>query len=650
MAINENIKELLTSADPTDRRIGCSEVEGVGGSEFIPDLVRLLADENIGVREAAVNTLVSTGLAEAAEAVAPLLDSDDPAIRNMVVEILTQLKDPALETVIHLTESRDDDISKFAVDILALWGNPDSLTALANMTSHPNANVRSGLADALGEIRGRRCFDILLLLLNDDEEWVRFSAVEALGKFGDEDIPVEPLLEVLDHDSMLVKIGTMEVISKVATPEHCTAILTRFRDLLKDGHCLPVSAVVDMLSKAASKEWGEGCRRLLLSFKDVFFEFFLTSLVEEDPEIRKEALMGLAYLGDERGVAAAIKYLEGLDNLEEDDEDQFVNSIVSMSGHGGMPDAVREKIKERTKYLKIYIRVAGELRSKSMVPVLAALIGKVGKEELRAVVEALENIKSSDSVELLKSLLKSDESHVRRISARSIGRLVGTEAVPLLFDALMREPYQDVMEEITQALSGIPSPDVIRGFVDLLGNEKIAIRVMAAKGLGSIGGEEVFLPLKGRVGDEDMGVRKAVYEAFSRLNGDEASEALVLGLKDPDEEVRLTVLRSLDVSGRSYGEGLGEILVDLLKDQNMWVRYMAVQLIGGLGYDRAEAVLLELITSDEPPVKAVVANTLEKVGTMKAVPVLQELLDYPDESVNEAVAEAIDSIKWMHSN
>jgi len=650
MSTNEDIKKLLSSDDPTDRRIGCGELEENWSVEFIPDLVHLLADDNIGVREAAVNALISSGTSQAAEAIAPLLDSDDPAIRNIVVEILTALKESALDVVIELTESRDDDIAKFAVDILALWGNPDTLTALSMLCSHPNSNVRSGLADALGAVGGRRSFDILLLLLNDDEEWVRFSAVDALGRFDGADIPVEPLLEVLDNDSMLVKTGTMEVISKVATPEHCTAILTRFRDLLRDKHCLPVSAVVDMLEKAASKEWGEGCRRLLWSFKDVFFEFFTTSLTEDDPEIRKCALKGLAYLGDERGIAGAIDYLEGLDNLSEDDEEPFVSAIVAMSSNGAMPDLVTAKIGEKTKYLKIYIMVAGALKAKSMVHVLAELIESVGKNELRAIVDTLEKIETSESVEVLKSLLKSDESHVRRVSARSLGRLVGTEAVPLLFDALKSEPYKDVMEEITIALSGIPSQDVVEGFVELLGSEKKLIRAMAVSGLGNIGGEEVFGHLKGCVKDEDLGVRKTVYGALASLNFDDAALALVAGLKDADAEVRLTVLKALDLNCKHYGDDFGDTLIGLLKDGNMWVRYMAVHHLGELEHGQAEEAMLNLIKVDEPPVKTAVAKALEKIGTMKAIPVLQELADYPDESVHEAVMGAIDSIQWMHSN
>ena len=650
MPTTEEIKKLLSSEDPTDRRIGCGELELDWSNDFIPDLVGMLADDNIGVREAVVNALIASNAPESAEAIAPLLESDEPVMRNMVVEIFTQLGDAAKDTVVRLTESRDDDISKFAVDILALWGDPDTLPALAHLCAHENSNVRAGLADALGAVGGSRSFDILLLLLNDEEEWVRFSAVEALGRFDGADIPVEPLLEVLDNDSMLVKTGTMEVICKVATPEHCTAILTRFRDLLRDKYRLPVSAVVDMLEKAASKEWGEGCRRLLWSFKDVFFDFFITSLTEEDSEIRKKALKGLAYLHDERGIAGAVEYLEGLDNIEEEDEQMFVDAIVSMADNGTMPEAVLSKMKEKTKYLKLYIRVAGVLGVKSMVPVFSEMVGAVGKEELRAIVEALEKIETSESVELLKSLLKSDESHVRRVSARSLGNLIGTEAVPLLFDALKSEPYKDVMEELTNALAGIPSQDVFDGFVELVGNEKSLLRSMAAMGLGEIGGEGVFEDLKTCAGDEDLGVRKTAYQALSRLNFDDALHALVVGLKDSHADVRLTVLKALDVSNKQYGDDFGQSLVGLLSDENMWVRYMATQHIGELGYEQAEDALLEIIKIDEPPVKAAVAKALEKVGTMKSIPILQELADYPDESVNEAVMEAIESIKWMHSN
>ncbi|OGQ60484.1 MAG: hypothetical protein A3J24_05085 [Deltaproteobacteria bacterium RIFCSPLOWO2_02_FULL_53_8] len=137
-------------------------------------------------------------------------------------------------------------------------------------------------------------------------------------------------------------------------------------------------------------------------------------------------------------------------------------------------------------------------------------------------------------------------------------------------------------------------------------------------------------------------MRKCVYNALARIGLPEAADAVIAGLKDKDDDVRLSVLKAL---GGWSGEKITQALMDTLGDANIWVRYNAVQLLGDMRVAEAEDAVIALLRSDEAPVRAAAAKALAAIGSQKAVAALMELRAHPDQNVKTAVTSALGILK-----
>jgi HEAT repeat protein len=90
-----------------------------------------------------------------------------------------------------------------------------------------------------------------------------------------------------------------------------------------------------------------------------------------------------------------------------------------------------------------------------------------------------------------------------------------------------------------------------------------------------------------------------------------------------------------------------EALLEVVKDDNLWVRYHAVNLLGDLADPSTEGVLLQLLEKDEPPVQAAAATALGKCCCVESIKVLEQFSDHPDPKVMEAVHESIETLKCL---
>lgn len=635
---NKTIKEMLGSADPYTRRDACVEIVDGKLPEFIPDLVRFLRDGDAGVKEAALNALTSIGGRHVAGAISPLLRETDAGLRNIGIEILQIIGSEALDTLSSLLRDSDDDVVKFAVDILANIKEERAVNMLCGLIGHPNPNVRASVAVCLGRIKASGAISVLFKALNDSEEWVRFSAIEGLGLMQDSKA-LEPLLEIIERDSGLIKEAAIEAVSKTASCADSAQILSKIEGLLRKGQIINAGAVVELLEKAMAPGSNFKPTR---EFKEVYFNFFSRAMEDSERAAQENALRGLGLLKLPEGITRALDYANSLKEIDEDVESLLVDTIVAIAGHGQVPGVLKDELKKGGKSLKIIVKALGQTRTEDAVPVLEELMGRVAKHELREVVSALEAIGSSHSIEVLYQSLKSTDGHTRKIAARALSALAGEEAAGRLFEALNREVYRDVMEEITDVLALIPSDEVRNGFCGLLSSGSEAMREMGARGLGVIGDEAALRFLEKSAKDPSPKVRKVAYNSMARLGIQDSVDVIIEGLKDSDDDVKLSVLKAL---GGWSGEKIKAALMDALNDRNIWVRYHAVLLLGDLGENDVEKTIIDVLLKDDAPVKAAAAKALGKVGSSAAVGVLEKFIDHHDTSVRVAVENAIGALR-----
>lgn len=626
----------FSAVDADLRRDACEAVSDLDERErFIPRLAELLADPDAGVKEAALNALVSIGGRPVADSVAPFLRSSDVSLRNIAIEALQQLGPVILPAISVLLTDPDDDVVKFAVDILAGTGDRRAVPMVKGLLGHANPNVRASVAVCLGRIKAPESVYALIEALSDAEEWVRFSAVEGIGHLQDK-AALPRLLDIIEKETGLLREAAIDAAANIAGPTDSAGILMRLKPAVVNGRVSNVASVVELMEKAFSPA---SAFTPSDAFRNVYFDYFCAAMRDCDRQAALDSLRGLGLLKLPEGLVKVFEFISSSKEITEDEETILVDVVISIALAGRtLPLILERELARGGKNFSIVVRAMGGMKSEEAVPILQGLMGSVAKHELRDVVSALESIGSLGSVEALAGSLRSKDGHARKIAARALASLAGEGAVTPLLEALRVEVYRDVLEDMTDVLANIPTDAVKKGFYGLLSESNEQLKEMGARGLGLIGDAESVAYLKTASADKSPCVRKCVYNALARIGLPEAADAVIAGLKDSDDDVKLSVMKAL---GGWSGDRINQALMEALADTNVWVRYNAVQLLGDMRVAGAENAIIEHLRGDEAPVKAAAAKALAAIGSIKSIAFLLELRAYPDPNVKAAVTNAL---------
>lgn len=628
--------EALKDEDPSIRRVACEEIgEKSDAKAFVGPLAGALGDMDHGVSEAAMEALMKIGGADAAAATVPLLKRSEARLRNRAIEILISTGHGATPYVTALLHDEDDDAVKFAVDILAGTGDAEPSVVVAELLKHPNANVRGAVALYMGRAQPYGATRYIVEAMRDAEQWVRFSAVEAMGLLGDVR-QLEPLLEIAREESGAVMDAAIDALSRMATPSNSYEILMTLNDCIKEDAVMPVSSIVEILEKAALASWDVN---KFVTLRDMLFKIFDNAAEDPDIDRRKTALRGFVLLRDCRGISRVLRFMYALDELDEDTEEYIISALGDLCAEFDLPDEVLERIKKGGKNTITLIKLTGRMRSAEALPALELAMERGERNEMRAILAAIEEIGSADSEKLLYKAIYSSDGHVRKIAARTLARVAGDKAADNLFAMIIRERYRDVIEGVTDALAGMGSEVVRAGFIELLSSERVNLREMGCRGLGKMGEEASTEPLIKALEDEDPVVRKAAYVSLAMLGAPSAMEPVIKGLTLCDEDTCIAIMDSLNAVAT---DELVETLRRKLADKSLWVRYHAVTLLGEMIDRGSEEALIDMLCNDEPPVKAAAAGALARMDSERALPILKSMHEDADPSVSFAIEKAIE--------
>src|SRR5271157_187624 len=116
----KNIKKLiqkLKDKDASVRKRIIGELAS-GDERAVYPLLKALSDENVGVQDAAMRSLIAIGGEVTAYMVLPLL-RENTYLRNTALIILTKLGSVSVPFLYPLLKDKDDDVRKFSIDLLA---------------------------------------------------------------------------------------------------------------------------------------------------------------------------------------------------------------------------------------------------------------------------------------------------------------------------------------------------------------------------------------------------------------------------------------------------------------------------------------------------------------------------------------------------
>ena len=439
--VSSRILKNLSSPDVSKRR-AAAEALADGDERAIYPLIQALRDTHPGVQDAATRSLISIGGEVTAWMVLPLL-REEAFFRNTAMVILKEIGAVALHHLPPLLRDKDDDVRKFAIELISDAGGREYAGKLMErLTDDSNPNVRGAAAKALGDLGCREALPQLVAALKDIE-WVRFTVLESLCRLGDEDA-VEPILELLSDPSLATRRSAIDALGAIGSPRASDALLAHLGKT--DGDDRPI--VLMSLLRIGVPLPGDGYPGDLLGI-------FLDD--DEEWEDRVTALRGLIGIADRDALRAIFDKTGSLDATNPDDEGTLrsIKELLPSCGHPESLPALLDDPSLRFRGKTILAELVGELRIPEAVHGLVARLRDDVRDVRRAAASALGRINDDEALGGLLESINDNDGHVRKAVVAALGALGRAEAFEPLLALLREEKYTDVAEEAVRALSAI---------------------------------------------------------------------------------------------------------------------------------------------------------------------------------------------------
>lgn len=201
--------------------------------------------------------------------------------------------------------------------------------------------------------------------------------------------------------------------------------------------------------------------------------------------------------------------------------------------------------------------------------------------------------------------------------------------------AALADPDKELARAAAEALGKLRDARAVAPLIEALGDGDAGVRGRAAWSLVDVGDARAVEPLIVALGDDSLVVRGGAAYALGRIRDPRAVEPLIGRLWNYDD--RRTAAQSLAQIGDV--RAVKPLLDALTFDRE------GAQIIGRLGPAAVEPLIAALGDPDNvAPVRKLIAYTLGQIGDQRGVEPLIAALEDPDVDVEEAAADALESL------
>jgi HEAT repeat protein len=219
---------------------------------ILTDLARLLVDHAANVRRQAIRAIGEIGSVNTLQYLLPCLNDVDETVRHWAISCIGIVGTDEIVRLLSNMLPHADERTKVQI-ILALGqtGNESAVEILVPLIESSSAEQQRRVEQALGLIQGDKSVRLLLPYLNDPNEYIRWSAMRALGRIGNS-------LALPDLIALLAKSKTNETtcwqvaltLGRIGGKEVVDPLI----ELLGDKHALVRQFAAEALGKIRSKQ------------------------------------------------------------------------------------------------------------------------------------------------------------------------------------------------------------------------------------------------------------------------------------------------------------------------------------------------------------------------------------------------------------
>ncbi len=611
--INKLIRK-LEDKDPSARRKAAEEL-AEGDERAVYPLIKALSDENNGVQDAAMRSLIAIGGESAGYMVLPLL-RENSYLRNTALIIIRELGTVTVPLLYPLLRDSDDDIRKFTIDLLGEIRTGVDPSRLLPHLRDRNANVRAAAAKSLGELGYKEAVPELVNALND-EEWVCFSILEALGELGAGEA-VEQIALLLSHPSEAIRFAAIETLGKLGCGS-ATGVLRAY--LPKSSGDEKNAIIKSLIQIGITPEMAD------------LSSYLISMLKEGEWEEKEIALKGIVSLDCREAIPVVVDIAGSLDPSLPENEERLPllrESICALDSEEELLKLLDSPdIRYRGK--SFAIEILGQSKSRRSIPRLIEYLNDMRRDLRRASTRALGDIGASESIErLLEASHRDVDAHVRRCAIEALGNIQSRDAYKPLMDLLALEKYSDVIEKIVTALIKIDAD----AFLSNLSSYGEDIREMTARMVTDV---DMLLRL---VDDTHKKVKIAALYGLGRAGSERAVSTLAGFLKDEDPDIRKAAVVGLGEARYCHPE-----LLMALKDKDPWVRFYAIKAVAfSCEQARAVGIISSMLQDEFVPAVMAAIDAIREIGGGEAYEALSLYEDRADGTVREKIREALSSL------
>ncbi|MBQ9537464.1 MAG: HEAT repeat domain-containing protein [Desulfovibrionaceae bacterium] len=633
---SEQILAGLKSDNSSEVRDAAFSAGDMGLQAAIPDLCKHISSSNIGVQEAAEYALRKIRGPEVIENMLPLLQSEEPSVRNVAMDILREIGVDSIESMRPYLKGEDPDLRIFVSDILGHCHSHKSLDLLCEaLLKDPEVNVRYQAAVSLGNLAYPESVKALSQAMHD-EEWVQFAVVEALAKIKDTSA-ISAMVQLLHQCSPLVSSAIVDALGDLGDIKIIPLLLNALERVNEALRHKIVKAVVKILD-------GASLALLPPKFKTNLNAYLRSALTDSDEEIQAAALTGLKSIGTVEASGPVLDYVARL-NPETNAElyDLGIQTLASLGYTQAINDALQSNDEHK---VQVALQVSQYFDDPALKTTLKELFLTFNPEFKRVAINKIAQLGDCQDMPFFLCVMQecNDPEIIKGVLNFLGSQSTCNDIEDIVFNQLLEQQNQEVQELALEACINLHSANLNERFKIMSREGDVMQRMMAIYALGRYGVFENYAEIVAGLQDPEPAVRRTAIEAFLNL-GPDAEHVLpqiLSSAQDPDKDVRMAVVNLL---GHIAQPSVLPYLMAALHDEDDWVRIRAIEALGYARCEEAIPSLSEILEKDNPMVVSKAIEALGMIGGNIAFTILLGLINHEDPEIQHAAAEAVAQIQ-----
>ncbi len=393
--------------------------------------------------------------------------------------------------------------------------------------------------------------ELFIGLLGHPKELVRSLARGILEKKA-LSAAVPRLVERLKEKNAMLRRGIADLLKKIGSPAALDKLISYLQEDDKELKGIVIGLIADLGGSQAA-----GYLMPLMSSPDWW--------------LRKKAVDAICRIKDSASIGPLV------DLLKAERDPKIKVTIIQTLGQIGNTNAARailSSIADNDLVVRqMVVEALENIADESLVPEIINSMRDADVNVRRAGVEILSKMKTVDSAETLIRCVQDPDWWVREIAIDALA-LVNKPDVGARVRELFTNSDENVRRAAVEYFNRLPDPSTFDALAELLNDPDWWVREKAVSALGKLKDERAIDLVMALRNDYD--VRWVVPQALGDIGGARAVEYLCDFMDDPERNVRMETLKSLQ---KINDKNTLSVIKATVKDSDADIRDLALQII-----------------------------------------------------------------------